>query len=820
MADSRKIVKVFIASPGDLNDERKAAKGVIDEFNALLAEEFGYQVELVGWEDTVSVFGRPQEAINRELARCELFVGMMWKHWGTPPDVSGQYSSGFEEEYLITVNRRLQEGQPEISLFFKEIDPEFLKDPGEGLKRVLDFKERLISEKKILFENFLDIQEFEKKFRRCITTYIRSLRMQETATASRQNQSPIGDNDAVANPDSNLAIDTPFSGIGTKFLRNFITKTELDAGERVITAVEVARVRLLANIVGIHGNDESTLGVHDSNLLFSEGKDFDFGRDELVGLFSCGLERFPEENVPLWHWYEELNGPKNNSLSLYSFAGNSKTVVGALTAMKVISEPLHTTEIITRNIFLDSWFSNNASSSIRVAALAYLGQCGITSDLDVIRAEINKADYETTSAAIDAYLRISLRDSREAAVSALYELQPTSLGTETLEALFKDNSALSTSILLGGISHSSTAVRNLIVKILRYRKCLPTNIAESLLNDNEASIRYEALMSLKESGHIFTATKAEQILIKRTHGSGLGIFGRDSSGESNWHDYWRGHLKSLNDSDILEIEKNESIFEKEAEFVLAERNFLNYAENLRESVDDQYKSRFNELILLMAERFSGATELIEKTRSLEESIRKSMTRKGLDLICAQFRKEDLNRVRNALKSGFLDFSEGDIKYLQKFGEWQDIQLIIDSTKRSSIGLSIIPYKSESRYRLAAKAIYKLSHQRLPEVLTIPMPPQLLAHFLAEVPDGIFITLNNSVLIAQLKSEDSSLRKLVSLKCVKALTKTRMKSILNEYLSFADRYYNVLHWLDFGISTSKSCSSSTAQRIISKEWLNK
>jgi hypothetical protein len=172
MADSRKVVKVFLASPGDLPDERRAAKSVADEFNALYAEEFGYQVELVGWEDTVSVYGRPQATINRELERCDLFVGLMWKKWGTPPDVSGPYSSGFEEEYETSVHRRLSVGRPEISLLFKEIDPEFLRDPGPDLEKVLAFKNKLIAEKKILFESFSDIGELEKKIHRCISKYV------------------------------------------------------------------------------------------------------------------------------------------------------------------------------------------------------------------------------------------------------------------------------------------------------------------------------------------------------------------------------------------------------------------------------------------------------------------------------------------------------------------------------------------------------------------------------------------------------------------------------------------------------------------------
>ncbi|MGA7867528.1 MAG: DUF4062 domain-containing protein, partial [Stellaceae bacterium] len=91
MADTRKILKVFLASPGDLPDERRAAKSVVDEVNGLFANEFGYQIELVGWEDTISSFGRPQAIINAELERCEFFIGLMWKRWGTPPDLSGPY---------------------------------------------------------------------------------------------------------------------------------------------------------------------------------------------------------------------------------------------------------------------------------------------------------------------------------------------------------------------------------------------------------------------------------------------------------------------------------------------------------------------------------------------------------------------------------------------------------------------------------------------------------------------------------------------------------------------------------------------------------
>jgi len=83
LQESLKLVRVFLASPGDLKDERLAARDAADEINRLIAKPAGYQIELLGWEETVSSLGRPQALINKELETCELFIGVMWKRWGT-----------------------------------------------------------------------------------------------------------------------------------------------------------------------------------------------------------------------------------------------------------------------------------------------------------------------------------------------------------------------------------------------------------------------------------------------------------------------------------------------------------------------------------------------------------------------------------------------------------------------------------------------------------------------------------------------------------------------------------------------------------------
>ena len=222
MAEVRKIIKVFLASPGDLKEERKAAKIVIDEFNSEWSAEIGYQVELVGWELTVSEFGRAQAIINRDLEGCELFVGMMWKHWGTS---TGAYTSGFEEEFEESVKRREREGRPEISMFFKDIESDFLRDPGDSLKKVIAFKEKLETGHNILFQTFGNTRDFESKFRRAVTTYVLKLRKQDTEDRTDQRQSTqAGGSDQI--PKSDQSTGSPFSPEGAAFLRDFITRTE------------------------------------------------------------------------------------------------------------------------------------------------------------------------------------------------------------------------------------------------------------------------------------------------------------------------------------------------------------------------------------------------------------------------------------------------------------------------------------------------------------------------------------------------------------------------------------------------------------------
>ena len=158
--DTFRLVRVFLASPSDLGDERRAARDAVEEINKTIARPAGFHVDLIGWEDTISDRRRPQEIINEDLKTCEMFVGMMWKKWGTPPDTEGKFTSGFSEEFDLATKLNDQHGWPLIRLYFKIIDRGFLNDPGDDLKKVMKFKRKVEDEKKIYFESFTDSIEF------------------------------------------------------------------------------------------------------------------------------------------------------------------------------------------------------------------------------------------------------------------------------------------------------------------------------------------------------------------------------------------------------------------------------------------------------------------------------------------------------------------------------------------------------------------------------------------------------------------------------------------------------------------------------------
>jgi hypothetical protein len=155
----KSVLNIFIGSPGDVTEEREIAKSVVDRINNYVAINLDLVVELRGWEDTIPGYSRPQKLINEDVMRCDLFLGLMYKRWGSP---SGKYTSGFEEEFAIAQKRMESGDLKDIWLFLRNISQDFLEDPTDQLLKVLDFRKKIQSEKKLLYKTYNNVMDWEK----------------------------------------------------------------------------------------------------------------------------------------------------------------------------------------------------------------------------------------------------------------------------------------------------------------------------------------------------------------------------------------------------------------------------------------------------------------------------------------------------------------------------------------------------------------------------------------------------------------------------------------------------------------------------------
>jgi hypothetical protein len=483
---------------------------------------------VIGWEDTVASFGRPQSIINSDLDRCELFIGVIWKRWGTPPDTQGPYTSGFEEELDRAINNYRHNKKPAISLFFKTIDSDSLKDPGPQLKRVISFRDEIIVKKELYFDDFTGASDFEGKFRRCVTRYVQSL-----VSHDSQSSGDAGTRSAHSSDHDSLvsALSVESGGHSTDsavFITSILSKNATSISLNDLTDIDIARLRLISVISGTESNDEYHLGVRDANLLFVARRTLSFGTDELIGLIDSGLFHFDWKSTPLWHWMRCYDPASTSLLITLSVVGTSAQRSGALKAMRFIGERLPN----DRDKYLSIWLSKDSSDDVKLSALIYLSEFGIEKDIATIKQEFERGDYRTTFLAIEAILRINLRMSRNKAISSLIELQPQTIKSILLKEIFDKGVAIDETLLTQCLSHRSAEVRRTAAVLLDKRGAIDSDTAMRLTSDSDADVRFVALNKLASDGRTYSDDEARNIILKPLEGVGLGMLARNNnSGE-------------------------------------------------------------------------------------------------------------------------------------------------------------------------------------------------------------------------------------------------------------------------------------------------
>lgn len=154
----KRVYKLFVASPSDLEAERQEIPRIVNRINVSFGLRWNIFVQLVMWETSVhSGIGEDaQDVINRQVPEdYDIFLGMFWNRVGTK---TKRAASGTMEEYERALNRYVRTGKPEIMVFFKD-SASSSQENSPQRKAMLRLRKR-IGQDNVMFSTFQSTPQF------------------------------------------------------------------------------------------------------------------------------------------------------------------------------------------------------------------------------------------------------------------------------------------------------------------------------------------------------------------------------------------------------------------------------------------------------------------------------------------------------------------------------------------------------------------------------------------------------------------------------------------------------------------------------------
>lgn len=208
------ILRIVVASPNDVMDERNILEEVAAELNRGIAKDRSLHIEISRWEtDAFPGFhvDGPQGIIDFALniEDCDLLIGIFWKRFGTP---TKDAKSGTEHEFRKAYEAWKRNGHPQIMFYFNEQNYSLkTKEQWEQLGQVIDFKTAFPEEG--LFRSYTDKFEFEKLVRLNLTKFVLNIPVPDGALSgsSQKSFNHHPSSAIITSTNSSLSIDKQIS---------------------------------------------------------------------------------------------------------------------------------------------------------------------------------------------------------------------------------------------------------------------------------------------------------------------------------------------------------------------------------------------------------------------------------------------------------------------------------------------------------------------------------------------------------------------------------------------------------------------------------
>lgn len=821
MSENLKLIRIFIGSPGGLEEERQAAHEVVNSVNLSHSERWGVLFKLLGWEDAVPGYARPQSKINEDLDRCSYFLGVLWNHWGSRPSSEpGGYTSGFEEEYYRAEDRVKSGHMQDMAVYFKSIDIPAGMQPGPSVKKVLDFRQKCINEKKIFFKEFSDTQAFKELVR----AKLEEIGWRETPLVgggAAQQEQPSKNIQLLDERDKAVVSD---GWLIDEAARNFITElTRRPPDWDSTSAAEIARLRLITSSVIRSGNDDFHIGNHDANLVYQFYRDSHLSKQEIGALIDCGVAGFQHQNVPLWCWIAEAEkeGAGWERVNFLAIVGDEIERRNSIKILEIASQPIPSLEgHFTRERVVAAWLSDDTPTSIVESAVGFLASDPEGLDLlwlEEIAAQAAPSRKQKIEGAIVSVLS---RTNPDAALNRLADKEVDRLSGDVLERLFSNPLTLKTETLNRCLSAKSDAVRLAAARLLLARDAIPRESAETLLTDSNYETRLIAAERLKQLGAELSEEVARKALrvVRSTGSLFLSISASDGAADESYYDrYVANRLSELDFAGLSLKVKFAGAFD-EPELSALYKKFANkMVEEIRNNLKDRFKRHFDEQVRFGRELGIIDSDRERRIRDLEEFSRQRLCSTVVSILAELGKPEDLPLIREVLDTTPVDGSESLLNYFGRFGTWDDVERV-DALGRQSVSQAgLLALTTTKLPEQKARAILQLAKARIADLLELKLDGRIRTAIARKLPKAVIRELSDHVILQQLEDDSEEYRVIFAQRCVQSFAKSRINSLLKQYVDGGDhRFYNSVHWLDLGSALPSRLAKTVAERALASQ----
>ena len=503
------VLHVFLASPSDLEDERKMTKEIVDRINSTIRES-SWTVELLGWEDRLPGYGRPQAQINEDVDACDLFLGVLWRRWGSP---TGEFTSGFEEEFERAVNRRPESDSPEIWIYFKRVDD--TSDPGEQLRQVLAFRGRLEQRRELLYREFSTTSEWGDSCHDDLLKYV----LKRALPGVPQNQ-------------ATASIAAPSHPGG--FMKALLTGTEQELPEQLrrvslalgaaarepgsaqfnaqllaLNDFDLVRLHLLGASLLYESVGQDVLSNHTANLVYRYRDALGALTDAEARLGLAYLLREGNSYVPGWYWVRDMSDEMVAQLLENIAMVHPDDKVRTSTLNLLSSRP--NLPGMARTNDLVSAALDQPSHEMRTAALDYAARYGDSATADMIDTRISELPEALEPKARVTFRRILGRQDPNLVLDQLIETNSVPV-SGLLTFIDEAIDTLDEVKLHRLLTHKSTDLRVMAADRLTRKGLLTVEEAKTLLTDSETRVKAIGIRRLIVLGEPLTAGNIRELL--------------------------------------------------------------------------------------------------------------------------------------------------------------------------------------------------------------------------------------------------------------------------------------------------------------------